>query len=276
MSPRVSVVVPAYNNADYIAETIESILAQTYDDFDVVIGDHASDDATLDIIARYADDPRITILTTEAGGGAKRNWDRVSQAATGELIKLVCGDDIIYPTALAEQVAAFDAHPSAVLVSSQRTLIDAKGGTVIKARGLAGLTGLVSGRVAARRAVTAGANIFGEPACVLIKRADLAAVGWWDDTSPYLIDEATYVSVVLRGDFVAIPKALAAFRINAGQWSVRLATQQAVQAAAFHKKLRTDDPTLLSKWDIRSGDAKALATSFMRRAVYILLRHRMK
>ncbi|KAA0024615.1 glycosyltransferase family 2 protein [Antrihabitans cavernicola] len=276
MSPRVSVVVPAYNNADYIAETIESILAQTYDDFEVIIGDHTSDDATLDVVQRYADDPRITVITTEAGGGAKRNWDRVSRAASGELLKLVCGDDIIYPTALAEQVAAFDEHPSAVLVASQRKLVDAKGGTVIKARGLGGLSGLVSGRVAARSAVIAGANIFGEPACVMMKRSDLAAVGWWDDTHPYLIDEATYVDVALRGDFVAIPKALAAFRINAGQWSVRLATQQAVQAAAFHKKLRDADPTLLSKWDVRLGDAKALATSFMRRAVYILLSHRMK
>lgn len=111
MTPRVSVVVPAYNNADYIAETIDSILNQSYQDFELIISDHSSTDDTVKVLARYADDPRIEILSTEAGGGAKRNWDRVSEAANGELLKLVCGDDTIYPECLAEQVAAFDEHP---------------------------------------------------------------------------------------------------------------------------------------------------------------------
>ncbi len=275
MTPRVSVVVPAFNNGLYIAETMSSILGQTYPDFELIVADHSSVDNTLAEVERFTDDPRVRVLSTEAGGGAKRNWDRACAAASGELIKLVCGDDIIYPTALARQVAAFDEHPTAVLVAAQRTLVDAKGKPVIKARGLAGLSGLVSGRVAARRAVVAGANIFGEPACVMLKRQELEAIGWWDDSHPYLIDEATYIGVALRGDFVAIPEALAAFRLNDGQWSVRLAAQQAAQAAAFHADLRDSDPELLSKWDVRVGDARAFATSLMRRAVYILLSHRM-
>ena len=145
MSPRVSVVVPAYNNAEYIAETIESILRQTFTDFELIIADHSSTDETLSIIEEY-DDPRIRVLSTEAGGGAKRNWDRVTAEATGEFVKLVCGDDTIFPTSLEAQVTAFDSHPSAVLVASQRTLVDANGKTVIAARGLGGLSGLVSGR----------------------------------------------------------------------------------------------------------------------------------
>jgi glycosyltransferase involved in cell wall biosynthesis len=275
MTPRVSVVVPAYNNADYIAETIDSILGQTFEDFELIIADHASSDGTLAALAPYADDPRVTILHTPAGGGAKANWDRVSQAANGDLLKLVCGDDTIFPTCLAEQVAAFDEHPETVLVASQRTLVDAAGKTVLAARGLAGLSGPVSGRVAARRAVTAGANIFGEPGCVLMRRSVLEKIGWWDDANPYLIDEATYVGVALHGDVVAIPRPLASFRINAGQWSVRLARQQASQAAAFHEALRAAEPGLLSAMDVRIGNAKALGTSFLRRAVYMVLKRRM-
>ena len=56
---------------------------------------------------------------------------------------------------------------------------------------------------------------------------------------------------------------------------MRLAKDQARQAAAFHKDLRESDPTLVSAMDVRIGDARALATSFMRRGVYMLLRHRM-
>lgn len=274
MSPRVSVVVPAYNNAEYIGETIESILGQTFTDFELVIADHSSTDETLAVIGKY-DDPRIRVLTTAAGGGAKRNWDRVTAEATGELVKLVCGDDTIFPESLETQVAAFDEHPSAVLVASQRTLIDANGKTVIAARGLGGLSGLVSGRVAARTAVRAGANIFGEPGCVMMKLSELAAIGLWDNSHPYLIDQATFIGVALRGDVVAIDRPLAAFRINAGQWSVELATQQARQAADFHRSLADTVQDLLSAGDIRIGNLKALATSFMRRAVYLLLRKRM-
>lgn len=274
MTPRVSVVVPAYNNAEYLAETIDSILAQTFTDFELVIADHSSTDGTLAVAQKF-DDPRIRLLTTPAGGGAQANWNRVTEEATGELIKLVCGDDTIAPTALDTQVRAFDDNPSAVLVASQRTLIDAYGKTVIAARGLGGLHGTVSGRVAARTAVRAGANIFGEPGGVMMKLSELREIGLWDNSHPYLIDQATFIAVALRGDIVAIPQPLASFRINSGQWSVELATQQARQAADFHRSLQASDPTLLSDNDVRIGNAKALMTSFMRRAVYLLLRHRM-
>lgn len=274
MNPRVSVVVPAYNNAEYIGETIESILDQTFTDFELVIADHSSTDETLAVVEKY-DDSRIRVLTTETGGGAKRNWDRVTAEATGELVKLVCGDDTIFPSSLEAQVAAFDEHPSAVLVASQRTLIDANGKTVIAARGLGGLSGIVSGRVAARTAVRAGANIFGEPGCVMMKLSALREIGLWDNSHPYLIDQATFIGVALQGDVVAIEQPLATFRINSGQWSVELATQQARQAADFHRSLGAAEPGLLTATDIRLGNVKALATSFMRRAVYLLLRHRM-
>lgn len=274
MTPRVSVVVPAYNNAEYIGETIESILGQTFEDFELIIADHSSTDRTMEVIAEY-DDPRIRVLTTESGGGAKRNWDRVTAEASGELVKLVCGDDTIFPTSLAAQVEAFDEHPSAVLVASQRTLIDANGKTVIAARGLGGLSGLVSGEIAARTAVRAGANIFGEPGCVMLKRDVLDKIGLWDNSHPYLIDQATFIGVALHGDVVAIAQPLASFRISSGQWSVELATQQARQAADFHRSLSANRPGLLSTGDVRLGNLKALATSFMRRAVYLLLRHRM-
>lgn len=274
MTPRVSVVVPAYNSAEYIGETIESIIGQTFTDFELIIADHSSTDETLAVVKQY-DDPRIRVLTTEAGGGAKRNWDRVTGEATGEFVKLVCGDDTIFPTSLETQVAAFDEHPSAVLVASQRTLIDANGKTVITARGLGGLSGLIAGREAARTAVRAGANIFGEPGCVLMKRSHLLDIGLWDNRHPYLIDQATFISVALRGDVVAIDRPLATFRVNSGQWSVELARQQARQAADFHRSLAAAVPGLLSKGDIRLGNVRALAASFMRRAVYLLLRQRM-
>lgn len=275
MTPRVSVVIPAYNNAAYIVETMDSVLAQDYTDFEVIVADHSSTDDTAALLQRYAGDPRVQLLSTEAGGGALRNWNRVSQAATGELFKLVCGDDLLAPTALTQQVAAFDAHPTAVLVAAQRDIIDHHGNPVVRGRGLAGLRGLVSGEVAARRAVRVGSNIFGEPACVLIVRAALERVGWWDSEFPYLIDQASYIAIMLDADVVALPTTLASFRISAGQWSVALARQQTAQAQGFHRALRAKEPALLSKADVRIGNARVVRMAFLRRATYFWLRRKM-
>jgi glycosyltransferase involved in cell wall biosynthesis len=275
-TPRVSVVVPAYNNADFIAATLESILRQDYDDFEVVVADHSSTDGTADVIARFADDPRMRILEpTPRGGGAKANWARVTSHARGDLVKLVCGDDLIEPTALSEQVAAFDSNPDVVLVACRRRLIDANGEVVLGSRGLQGISGILPGHTAVRATVLAGTNIFGEPACVLMKRSVLEQVGGWDSEFPYLIDQMSYSKVMLQGSMVALERTLASFRISATQWSVRLVREQASQASGYHRALRARHPGLLSARDVLIGNARAHATAYLRRLAYIWLRRRM-
>lgn len=276
MRPRVSVVVPAYNNAEFIAETLDSVLAQDYQDFELVVADHSSDDATGEVLARYAAHPRVRVLDpTPAGGGALANWNRVSENARGDYLKLLCGDDLIAPTALREQVDALDANPSAVLVASPRDLIDVHGRVVLRGRGLAGLAGIVPGREAIRRSVRAGTNIFGEPGSVMFRRELLVREGGWDNAFPYLIDQASYTRIMLHGDMVALHKTLASFRISNTQWSVRLVKAQASQAVAFHNALRASDAALLSAWDVLLGNAMARGMAQARRFAYLWLRGRM-
>jgi len=269
VTARVSVVVPSFNNAAFIEATMDSIQAQSLTDFELVVADHSSTDGTWELLAPYAADPRVTLLRTEAGGGAPRNWARVTAAAQGELLKLVCGDDIIYPDCLRHQVDAMDANPGVALVAAQRDLIDAGGRPVRSRRGLAGLRGRVPGRAAARHTVVAGSNIFGEPACVLIRREALERVGGWDARHPYVIDEATYVKVLLAGDFFGIDRALAAFRLSSSQWSVHLAREQAAQVVRFHHQLAAEAPGLLSRADLWRGDAMARAMAHVRRLAYV-------
>ena len=275
MTPRVSVVVPSYNNASFIEETIDSILGQSFEDFELVVADHSSTDGTWERLQRFTVDPRVRLLRTDTGGGAPYNWEQVTTQARGELVKLVCGDDIIYPDCLRLQVEAMDANPSVVLVAAQRDLIDARGGLVKARRGLAGLTGLAPGRVAVRHTVVAGSNIFGEPACVLIQRAALERAGGWDGRQPFVIDEATYANVLLLGDFFGIDMALAAFRLSSSQWSVHLARQQSDQVIDFHRRLADDEPGLLSRTDLCRGDAMARGMAFARRLAYVWVGRRM-
>jgi glycosyltransferase involved in cell wall biosynthesis len=276
MSPRVSVVVPSYNNEAYIAETIRGVLAQTYQDFELVVADHSSTDGTWAILQEFTDDPRVRLFTTPAGGGAERNWNRVTEEAQGELVKLVCGDDVLYPRALEIQVAAYDAEDAGVaMVASSRDIVDASGRPVVRDHGLGGLSGRVPGAVALRRGVLKGANIFGEPFCVLARRDALERVGGWHGDPGFMIDQGTYCRMLLDGDLVATPGPIGAFRVSATQLSVAMAREQASSAAAMHHQLAEMAPGTLSRLDVRRGNARALLRSYQRRLVYRYLGWRM-
>jgi glycosyltransferase involved in cell wall biosynthesis len=275
-TPLVSIVIPAYNNERYIAETLRSVLAQDYENLEVVIADHSSIDDTATIIASFDHDPRLRILTpTPQGGGALANWNRVSEAARGTYLKLVCGDDLLDPSAVSLQVQALTESPSAVIVSSQRRLIDANGDVFLTKRGLQGVEGLVRGKDAVVATVRAGTNIFGEPACSLLRRDILEKVGWWDNTHPYLIDEATLVNICGQGDLVALKVVLASFRVSGGQWSVRLAASQAGQVKAFHDKLFAEGRYPLTRQHLVLGGVRASLTAYARKLAYIRLKKRM-
>ncbi len=218
----------------------------------------------------------MRLLRTPPGGGAERNWNRVTQEARGELVKLVCGDDLLAPDALATQVAAFDAHDEGVvMVASARDIVDASGAPLVRRHGLGGLEGRVPGHQAIRRSVLRGANIFGEPCCVLVRRAALEAVGGWHPDPGFVIDQATYCRILLRGDLVTTEGSLAAFRISTTQWSVSLARQQARSAAEMHRQIAEMLPGLLTPRDVRLGNARAALRAFQRRLVYLYLGRRM-
>jgi glycosyltransferase involved in cell wall biosynthesis len=275
-TPRVSVVVPSYQNEAYIEETMRSVLAQTFTDFELVVADHSSSDRTWAILQQFTGDARVRLLTTEPGGGAEANWNRVTEQARGELVKLVCGDDLLAPDCLATQVATFDAHDEGVvMVASVRDIVDASGRPVIRAHGLGGLAGRVGGHQAIRRSVVQGANIFGEPCCVLLRRSTLKAVGGWHGDPGFMIDQATYCRSLLRGDLATAPGSLASFRISSTQWSVALARQQSRSAADMHRQIARLAPGLLSRRDIRVGNARATLRAFQRRLVYLYLGRRM-
>ena len=273
--PAISVVVPAYNNARTLEETLRSILGQDFEDFELLVADHSSTDDTLQVMSRFAGDPRVRLLTTDAGGGAERNWNRVTAEASGEYLKLVCGDDVLLPGTLSRQYGLLTGS-GAVLTACKRNVVDAQGRTLIAAWGLRGLNRRMPGTAAVRACVRAGSNLLGEPASVLMRRDALEAVGGWDGTFPYLIDQATYSRVLLRGNFVPDLAVGATFRMSDTQWSVALTRDQSSQARGFHARLRAEHPTVISAWDRRIGDLRARVMANARRLSYRVLQRRMR
>lgn len=115
--PSVSVVMPAYNAAKYLREAIDSILAQTYTDFEFIIINDGSTDDTRAIIQSY-DDPRIVYLENETNSGICVTLNKGLDAARGRYIARMDADDISLPERLAAQVAYMDAHPEVGVAGS--------------------------------------------------------------------------------------------------------------------------------------------------------------
>lgn len=122
--PRVSVIVPAYNAARYVRQSVDSILGQTYTDFELIVVDDCSTDDTAAILAGY-DDPRLRVVRSDRNLGVVEARNRAWEHARGEYIAAFDADDVSLPTRLAKQVAFLDANPSVALVSTETLYLEA-------------------------------------------------------------------------------------------------------------------------------------------------------
>jgi glycosyltransferase involved in cell wall biosynthesis len=239
----VSVCIPAYQAERYIASTIESVLAQTYLDWELILLDDASPDGTFEIARRYGSDPRIHLDRNEQNLGPVANWNHVVATARGRYVKVLCSDDLLYPSCLERQVDALEAAPRAGLVASRRDIIDEDGEVVLPARGLAGLSGRVVGPKALRRMIEIGTTPLGEPSMVLFRAEALSDAGPFRPRYGTLIDVDMYARVLRRWDCVALDETLGAFRITGGSWSDRSHRHQGRNLRKLLRDLERD-PTV--------------------------------
>jgi glycosyltransferase involved in cell wall biosynthesis len=114
---KVSVCIPTYNGAAFLAEAIKSVLAQSYPHFELLIVDDGSTDATVEIARSFAD-PRLTIHQNENRLGIPANWNRALSLTHGEFLCLFHQDDVMLPENLARKVAALKANPAVSFVHS--------------------------------------------------------------------------------------------------------------------------------------------------------------
>jgi len=181
--PLTSVITPVFNGEAHLAECIESVLAQTYDNWEYIINDNASSDRSLEIAQAYAKaDPRIHVYTREGTITAAANHHAAFQRMSpqSQYCKVVHADDWLFPGCLTEMVAVAEAHPSVSMVSAYR-LDD----TLITLDGLPFPSTVTPGREICRRTLRGELYVFGTPTSLLI-RSDLIR----NASSVY--DESTY------------------------------------------------------------------------------------
>lgn len=128
-TPLISVIMPLYNAERFVGESIENVLRQTVGDFELIVIDDASTDASAEIARAYAaKDDRIVLMHNELNSGAARTRNRALDAARGKFITFMDADDLCSPERFAKQLAFFEQHPQTDICGSYYTMFGTRGG----------------------------------------------------------------------------------------------------------------------------------------------------
>lgn len=268
--PAVSVCIPSYRGAAHIGAAIDSVLAQTFSDFELIVIDDDSPDETLAVASRV-DDARVTCLRNERRLGAEGNWNRCLREASGRYVKILPQDDLLEPECLTRQVAALESDDQLALAFCPRYIIDADGRRLFERRTF-GTTALrLDARSIFRRCLRRGTNVVGEPGATLFRRDVADRVGEFDATFPYIVDLDYWLRLLEHGDAGYIPDTLASFRVAATQWSVAIGRSQAAQFSAFAAKMAARPYLKPGAVDLVAGRLIARANNVARLSMYRLL-----
>lgn len=216
--PLVSVCIASYNHEAYIGEAIESTLAQTYPNVEIVVVDDASQDGTAAIVrdfaARFPNRVRTVLMERNIGAPAAQN--RAFHEARGEFAAILGSDDRMRPVRLARQIAFLQANPDFVGVFSDIDVIDAKGAPSPHRAHIEEIFNRPVGNL--RRQLLSG-NFLNAPSATL-RRADFLAAGGYNVALRYLHDFDLWGRLLLRGELGKLPERLTEYRIHDTNLSV--------------------------------------------------------
>jgi len=126
--PSVSVVVPNYNHGRFLDQRMNTILGQTHQDFEVIILDDASTDNSLEVIRKFKDDPRVTVVQNQENSGSPfKQWNKGVRLTKGKYVWIAESDDYSDERFLASLVSVMEKHPNVGLAYSQSWLVDDSG-----------------------------------------------------------------------------------------------------------------------------------------------------
>jgi len=224
--PLVSIITPSYNQAEFIEETILSVIHQEYPNKEYLVVDGGSTDGSIEIIQKY--DRQLTWSVSEPDQGQADAINKGFQQSRGEIVAWLNSDDYYLPRAIENAVYFFKQHPQAVLIYGDVITIDAQGGFIrhLHYRQMELLDLMCF-------------NIIGQPA-VFIRRDSLNKSGLLDLTYKFLLDHHLWLRLATLGPIFHVNKTLATARFHSESKNVAQAGEFGKEAFRIVEWMRAD------------------------------------
>lgn len=213
--PQVSVGIPTYNRAGMLRESIESVLTQTFPDFELIISDNASQDATESVVRSFSD-PRIRYARNATNLGHRANMNQCLRLARGRYITILFDDDMMMPENLAAKVEVLAANPDVGLVHSKYHIIDDQGRIIeFNTTWGHGPDRTVDGLESREEILCTPYNTINAPA-VLFRRACYEKLGGFAEQVRLAFDYEYWMRIAVYYPVAFLAQPLIKWRIHAG------------------------------------------------------------
>lgn len=223
-NPKVSVLIPSFNYANFLPEAIESVLSQTYQDFEIIVVDNSSTDNTVEVVNSYIKkDSRIKLYVNEENIGMFRNYNQALTYANGEYIKFLNADDKFKPTILEKFTNILENNKNVSIVTSKRRRFEDDNDVLDS-----GFSGIPDRKLILKEVFKRG-NFIGEPTSVMFRKKDLN-VGTFNIDLKMTADFDMWVKLIEIGDIYFVDEVLSYFRIHKGQGTKYLNDERKKQA----------------------------------------------
>lgn len=221
-APLVSIMIPTYNRPEYFHETLESALAQTYPNIEVIVCDNSTNEHTAELMQAYRGDVRVRYVRNKNAHSKEENFMPFEHLAQGEFLQWCMDDDILLPDKITLMVDAFLSEPTAALVTSVRGIIDGNGDFIGQWTDVPPVYDTYSvfpGADLGHAMLAFCSNFLGEPSAVLFRRRDLTHHYWRAESRGYqtISDCAMWLELLEKGDAVIFSRPLSLFRQHDGQ-----------------------------------------------------------
>lgn len=241
--PTVSVCIPTYNRAEMLRATMTSVLTQTFEDFQLIVCDNASPDATESVVRSFRD-KRVRYVRNDRNLGVRGNWSRCLSLADGEYVSIFPDDDLMLPHNLERKVEVLRRHPRVGLVHSKYHVID-NSGTIVKpntnwGHGPDRTIDAIQNGFEVLTVMLATYNIINAPT-VLLRRACVDTVGDFTTRLRLTFDWEYWMRIAVYYDVAFLAEPLVKWRLHAASQTSLYshAVGKELTPQAFREELKT-------------------------------------
>ena len=264
------VFVPTYNSEKYLRQCLDSVLQQTFQDWQCVISDDASTDKSVEIAREYEKiDSRFKVLTHEKNVGAANNWNRARENNNSFATKILCADDYLLKEALKEQLDILKRNKTAIVFSERYIIFPS--GKKLHPR-LPKYASNISFNDAFKSYIKMGRNIFGEPVTSLFLTELFVKSEGFDPKFEYALDTSGYMEIARGHDVTFDNNVVGIFRVSKNQLSNKLKRKQFYHDFAFIDHLVEVEGIQVTKIEVLIGKIKVMGANLLRVVLYKFLR----